>query len=176
MDLDKHALVLIDLQRRTVARETHPHAAAAVVASAARLAAAFRQAGQPVIAVRMVNLDAPDLVGDQIVEEVAGPAGELRVTKHTMGAFHGTPLDLYLRRLGVTGIVLAGLMTNFGVESTARAAHEHGYRLVFAEDAMSSFSDGAHAFAIETIFPRLGVVASTETIVATLAERAPAGG
>lgn len=176
MDLDNRALVLIDLQRRIVARQTHPHTAASVVARAAQLGAAFRQVGQPVIAVRAVNLDAPDHEGDQIVNEVAITESEPSVTKHTWGAFHGTPLDLYLRRLEIRGIVLAGLMTNFGVESTARAADEYGYRLVFAEDAMASLSVAAHTFAIETIFPLLGEVALTETILAALAEKAQRSG
>ncbi len=174
MNLDHHALMLIDLQRRIVARETHPYAAAEVVARAVRLIAAFRQIGQPIIAVRAVNLDVPNPEGDRYIDELALGANDLTVTKHQWGAFYGTPLDLYLRRRGVTGIVLAGLMTNFGVESTARAADEHGYNLVFAEDAMASISAEAHAFAVETIFPLLGVVASTEAIVATLLREAPA--
>lgn len=168
MNLDKHALVLIDLQRRIVARETHPYPAADVVARAARLAAAFRRAGQLVIAVRAVNADVPDPAGDQYVDELAFVANDLLVTKHSWGAFYGTSLDWHLRRKGATGIVLAGLMTNFGVESTARAADDLGYGLVFAEDAMASVSDSAHAFAVETIFPRLGTVASTEAIIVAL--------
>lgn len=175
MNLDKYALVLIDLQRRIVARETHPYPAADVVMRAAQLVAAFRRAGQPIIAVRAVNPDAPNPEGDQYVDELALTANDLTVTKHQWGAFYGTPLDWYLRRQAVRGIVLAGLMTNFGVESTARAADELGYGLVFAEDAMASISDSAHAFAIETIFPLLGVVVSTEAIIADLSGEAAGG-
>lgn len=169
MDLDNHALVMIDLQHRIVSRETRPTAAAAVVARTVQLAAAFRHAGHPVIAVRTVNLAAPDAAGDEVVAEVRAHAGDLIVTKHTWGAFYGTSLDLHLRRLGVSGIVLAGLMTNFGVESTARAADEHGYALVFAEDAMASVSAEAHTFAVETIFPLLGAVTTSAAILAELA-------
>lgn len=170
MGLDRHALVLIDLQRRIVARETHPYPAADVVARAAQLAAAFRRAGKLVIAVRTVNLDAPNPDGDQLVPELGLTAAAPVVVKHTMGAFSGTPLDLHLRRAGATGVVLAGLMTNFGVESTARAADEHGYSLIFVEDAMASLTAEMHAFATQTIFPVFGTVTTTEAILAALEE------
>jgi nicotinamidase-related amidase len=92
-------------------------------------------------------------------------AGDITITKRQWGAFYGTPLDMQLRRRGTKTIVIAGIATNFGVESTARDAFERGYALVFVEDAMAGLSEGAHAFAISTIFPRLGRVRSTEDIL-----------
>jgi nicotinamidase-related amidase len=61
--------------------------------------------------------------------------------------------------------VLGGIATNFGVESTARNAYEFGYHLVFAEDAMGAFTPANHEFAIQTIFPRLSRVRTTEEIL-----------
>jgi nicotinamidase-related amidase len=61
--------------------------------------------------------------------------------------------------------VIGGIATNFGVESTARDAFEHGYALVFVEDAMAGLSSDAHSFAVKTIFPRLGRVRSTEEVL-----------
>ncbi len=95
-------------------------------------------------------------------------AGDIIVTKRQWGAFYGTDLDLQLRRRGVTTIVLGGIATNFGVESTARAAWEHGYEVVFAEDAMTSVAEGMHRFAVESIFPRIGRVASSDAILDAL--------
>ena len=69
-----------------------------------------------------------------------------------------------MRRRGVTTLVLGGIATNMGVESTARAAHEHGYAVVVAEDASGSLSAEMHAFAIAHIFPRLGRVTTTDAI------------
>jgi nicotinamidase-related amidase len=69
-----------------------------------------------------------------------------------MGAFHGTALDQQLRRRGIRTVIMGGIATNFGVESTARAAFDHGYALVFAHDAMSSIK-GMHEFAVQSIFP-----------------------
>ena len=85
-----------------------------------------------------------------------------------MGAFYGTDLDLQLRRRGLKTIVLCGIATEFGVESTARDAYERGYEQVFAEDAMTGRSAEGHANSITHIFPRMGRVRSTEEIVAAL--------
>ena len=91
-------------------------------------------------------------------------SGDLRITKRQWGAFHGTELDLQLRRRSIDTIVLAGIATNLGVESTARAAFEHGYAVVVAEDACTSRSAEMHGFAVASIFPLLGRVATAEAI------------
>jgi nicotinamidase-related amidase len=90
------------------------------------------------------------------------------VTKIRWGAFQGTSLDAHLRDLGVTQVVLAGVATSIGVESTARAAHEHGYHVVLATDAMTDTSPDAHANSIERIFPRLGETATTSEVLEML--------
>jgi nicotinamidase-related amidase len=73
-----------------------------------------------------------------------------------------------LRRRGITTIVLGGIATNMGVESTARGAHEHTYHLVLVQDAIAGLTVSDHAFAVERIFPRVGRVASTNEVVAAL--------
>ena len=85
-----------------------------------------------------------------------------------MGAFYGTDLDLQLRRRNLATIVICGIATEIGVESTARDAYEHGYEIVFASDAMTGISSESHAYSIERIFPRIGRVRSTEQIIAAL--------
>ena len=85
------------------------------------------------------------------------------MTKHQWGAFYGTDLDVQLRRRGIKAIVLGGIATNFGVESTAEQAWERGYEVVIVEDATSSRSAEMHAFSIGTMLPRLSrVTKSTE--------------
>jgi len=69
----------------------------------------------------------------------------------------------------VTTVVMAGIATNFGVESTARAAAEHGYAVVFAEDAMTSMSKELHTFATEKLFPVIGRVSTAKEIAAAVA-------
>ncbi|GAA4997511.1 isochorismatase family protein [Kitasatospora paranensis] len=186
--LDRHtALVLIDLQNGLLAVPTVPHTVPEVVARGVELADAFRAQGAPVVLVRATRAaDGADAVPgrsevpssggpatdgwDRIVDDLAGHPGDIAVTKRTWGAFHGTDLDLQLRRRGVTQIVLAGVATTAGVESTARAAHEHGYHLTLAVDAMADRDIGAHRHTVERIFPRLGERGSTAEIIALLKE------
>ena len=65
-------------------------------------------------------------------------------------------------------IILCGITTNIGVESTARDAFERGYHQVFAEDATSARTVEEHEFVMKTTFPRVGRVRSTAEIVAAL--------
>jgi nicotinamidase-related amidase len=95
--------------------------------------------------------------------------GDFVITKRQWGAFYGTDLDLQLRRRGLTAIVLCGIATEVGVESTARDAYERGYQQVFVRDAMAGLNAESHANAIERIFPRIGRVRGTKEIIAALA-------
>ncbi|GAA4503087.1 hydrolase [Gluconacetobacter tumulicola] len=179
------ALVLIDLQKGIVGRALAPHTGNEVVARGRRLAGRFRAAGAPVVLVNVAF--APDFADalhapvdrpfspppggfaedwTELVDGLAEP-GDLTVTKRQWGAFYGTDLDLQLRRRGITTIVLGGIATNMGVESTARAAHEHGYAVVVAEDATSGLSVEMHRFAFDHIFPMLGRVAATDAVELT---------
>ena len=185
MNLDPKtaALILIDLQRGIASRATEPHSSADVIARAAQLAEAFRKAHAPVV---LVNVGYSSDDGDrlkppvdqqppiafplpadfaELMPELGATASDIRITKRQWGAFYGTELDLQLRRRGVRTIVIGGISTNFGVESTARDAWERNYALVFAEDATASFNGAAHVFAFENIFPRLGVRSSTADII-----------
>ena len=183
INLAETALVLIDLQKGIVGRETAPHGAAEVVKRSAQLAARFRQAKAPVVLVNVAfspdfgdalkqEVDLKFQMGQlppdwtEIVAELYPQPSDLRITKRQWGAFYGTELDLQLRRRGVKAIVLGGISTNIGVESTARAAYEHGYQLVLVEDAMTSMSAEDHVFAVGKIFPRLGLVRSMEEVLA----------
>jgi nicotinamidase-related amidase len=99
---------------------------------------------------------------------------DLVVTKRGWSAFHGTELDLQLRRRGVKTIVLGGISTNVGVETTARAAYDHGYEQILVEDAMAARLADEHAWTIQRVFPRLGRVRMTADVLAALG--APSNG
>jgi nicotinamidase-related amidase len=178
------ALILIDLQQAIVGRQTAPHSAADVVKRSAALATAFRAKGATVIYVRVdladmltlpvdsptrdPNAPPPPAAASELVAEAGAHPGDLVITKRQWGAFFGTDLEEQLRRRGIRTVVLGGIATNFGVESTARAAAGLGFELVLAEDATTTFSAEAHRFAYENIFPRLGRVRSTEQVLASL--------
>ena len=110
---------------------------------------------------------------DVLADELTGHEDDIVVTKRNWGAFHGTDLDVQLRRRGVTQIVLGGIATSMGVESTARAAHEHGYHVTLATDAMADRSADMHQHSVENVFPRLGETGTTDEILALL-ETTPA--
>src|SRR5476649_2314193 len=185
LDPKTAALVLIDLQNGITSRVTAPHSSADVVSRAVRLAEAFRAHGSTVVLVRVafaaddsdrlkMPIDAqvpamtPTADWSDIVTPLGPKAGDLVITKHQWGAFYGTELDLQLRRRGIKTIVIGGISTNFGVESTARDAYERAYALVFVEDATSAMSAEGHAFAMANVFPRLGLVRSTNAVLAAL--------
>jgi len=95
---------------------------------------------------------------------------DIKITKRQWSAFTGTELDLQLRRRGIETIVLGGISTNIGVESTARSAHEHGYSLVLVEDAMSCSAPEHHHASLNHIFPRLGLVRQSGDVLEALAD------
>jgi nicotinamidase-related amidase len=176
------ALVMIDLQHGNVVRDLAPYPAAQVVANSVRLADAARAAGATIVYVRV---DVMALVAHQadrglpalpfippnpsdIVPEAGVQPGDFVVTKRQWGAFNATELDQILRRNGIKDIIMTGIATNIGVESTARVAHDLGYDLVFAEDAMSSIGAGMHQHAVENMFRLMGRVRSTDEILAAL--------
>src|SRR5947209_4133478 len=179
------ALVLIDLQRGIVARDTKPYTSAQVVEQVARLTKRFREAGALIVLVHVkfasdfadrLNpaADSPTPASpvppewSEIVPELGSDPTDISITKHNWGAFYGTELDLQLRRRRIRTIVLGGIATNMGVESTARDAYECGYEQVFVEDACASFSEEMHAFTFKNIFPRMGRVRTTEDVLAAI--------
>ena len=104
----------------------------------------------------------------ELIPELDRQPSDIVIFKRQWGAFYGTDLDLQLRRRGLSTIVICGIATEFGVESTARDAYERGYQLIFAEDAMTGSTAESHANSVGRIFPRIGRVRSTAQIVAAL--------
>ncbi len=185
IDKTKTALVIIDLQKGIVERPSEPYSSDSVVANAAKLADGFRKCGMPVFLVHVTpSIDMKDglkPVSDEpmparqittewseIVPELGPKPEDFVITKRQWGAFYGTELDLQLRRRGIDTIVLCGISTNIGVESTARFAYEYGYNQIFAEDAMTAHSKEGHNATVKLIFPRIGRVRKTEEILQEL--------
>jgi len=183
---DRTALVVVDLQNGVRTRPAAPHPVDDVIAHTGELATAFRAHGLPVVLVRYTT-DGPDATPgrtdmsgrtqppppegwDEIVDALASHPEDLVVTKRNWGSFYGTDLDLQLRRRGVTQVVLTGVATSLGVESTARAAHEHGYHVTLATDAMTDLNPDAHHHSVRRIFPLLGETGTTAETTELLAK------
>jgi nicotinamidase-related amidase len=177
------ALILIDLQKGILGSPTTPVPIDTVLANARDLAAAFRAHNLTVVLVNVTG-GAPGRT-DEHQKRVAAPAGrparvqgwtdiaddldpqptDHRITKTTWGAFTGTSLDEQLKGLGVTQVVLGGVATSIGVESSARHAHELGYHVVVATDATSDRDADAHENSVTRVFPRLGETGTTKDIL-----------
>jgi len=177
---EKTALVLIDLQKGLSQFPTvHPFKD--VVANAATLVEAFHKAGLPVVLVNVdprnskafavrkepANFTMPPIQDEfvQIVAELGAKPDDIYVTKTAWGAFATTNLDEKLKALGVTGIVLGGVSTSIGVDTTAREANAKAYNVTFVSDAMTDTSADAHDYSLKTIFPRIGEIDTTENIL-----------
>ncbi len=184
LDPKKTALVLIDLQNAIVGMNPVPHTAAQVVENSRKLAEAFRAQGAPVVYVRVdlndflkLPVDQPHNLGDKplpaAASEIAPSAGfqpgDILLTKRHWGAFAGTDLEQQLKTRGIDTVVLTGISTNVGVESTARQGAGLGFAFVLVEDACSGQNAEHHRFAFENIFPRLTRVRTTDEVLASLA-------
>jgi nicotinamidase-related amidase len=184
---ERPALVLIDLQKGILALPIllSPDD---IKNRARLLAAAFRANTLPVVRVKVAwSTDGGDLPHGRTLmpgPESAPPAaysefpedfsphpGDIIIVKRHWGAFTGTELDLQLRRRGVTQIVLAGISTSMGVESTARSAWESSYNLIFAEDAITDVDAASHTHTFTKIFPHLGEISTTAQIIDVLKGR-----
>lgn len=165
----RSALLLIDLMPRIISGPTAPRSGPDVLRECLQLAEAFRAANGLVVFVRVerpgVDAQPP---GSELAPECAPEPGDLEIVKRTIGAFGATGLDDILRQRGIDTIVLGGLVTNFGVESTGRAGADHGYDVIFVEDAMAGLDEHAHRFAVDYVFPRVGWVATSEQVLADL--------
>jgi len=184
IDKSKTGLVVIDLQKGVGSFPVVPHDSKTVVSNAARLADAFREHKMPVFLVRVVSSEAERLkpIADsqiqfggsrsadwaEFIPEIGPKDGDITITKKQWGAFYGTDLELHLRRRGIDTIVLCGIATNYGVESTARFAYEYGFQQIFAEDACAAISAEAHGNTVNYVFKRMGRVRSTEEILRSL--------
>jgi nicotinamidase-related amidase len=178
---DTTALVVIDLQKGIVGVPT-AHPAGEIVARSARLARAFRAHGLPVVLVHVTGrapgrtdagLPKLPFTDDwaELVPELDRQPDDLLVTKQRWGAFCGTTMNDDLRQRGVTQIVLTGISTSAGVESTARSAYDYGYNVTLVVDAITDRDAENHRHCVERVFPRLGETATTDDVLKLLQAR-----
>jgi nicotinamidase-related amidase len=182
-DPTRTAFISIDMQNGVASHDSVPNSAAEVIERVGRIVDAARAGGGLVIYVRTSFLpDESDALHpkmdvarpakpvrpegwDQLVPEMQPLPTEPVVVKRSFDAFYGSDLDLQLRRHGIDTIVIAGISTNFGVEGTARTAYNHGFDVVFAEDAMGTGKVEAHEGSLKNVFPYIGRVRTVAEIV-----------
>ena len=185
LDPKSTALVLIDLQKGILGNALVPTTAEELLARGQALAERFRAARALVVLVNVgFSADGGDMLRPRVDEPPPMPKGgfpegwaefppglqqpgDLKITKRQWGAFHGTELDLQLRRRGIRTIVLGGVSTQIGVESTARQAYEHGYELLIVKDATTSSVAEGHEMSMKHIMPRLARLVRSGDITLT---------
>ncbi len=199
LDPRRTALLLIDFEKgvlpppeSTMARLMSE---GGTLANAGRIADACRNAGVPVVLVKVERradyADIADYVTDlvlqgkaksnkQVVRLVEGTdevefadelqprPGDYVVVKRRVSAFYGTPLEIYLQTLGVDTLLFGGVWTNMGVESSVRDAYDRNYNIVVLSDCCAAYSQEAHEYPIKNIFPRIGRVMTTDEAIGLL--------
>ena len=176
------ALIIVDLQKGIVGLPTI-HPVGDVIERARALADAFRERGLLVVLVNVAD-GAPGRTEQarptgpraddwtDLIPELNRQPGDIVVTKRTWGAFASTDLDARLKARGVTQVVIAGVATGTGVESTARQAYEQGFNVTLAVDAMTDMRSEAHDYSIRSVFPRLGETGTSQDILDLLTRSA----
>lgn len=185
IDVQKTAVVVIDLQKGIAAIQSEPYPAGKVIENTAQILEEARRKEMPLFLVRVTpskdfkdalrpvsetsfKMKGYDPAWSEYVPELNLQPTDFQIIKHQWGAFYGTELDLQLRRREIKTIILCGISTNIGVESTARYAYELGYNQIFVQDAMAARSKEEHEFPLKYIFPRLGLIRNTKEVLEAL--------
>ena len=177
------ALLVVDMQEGVVGLPT-VHPAADVVGRTASLAAAFRPRKLPVVLINVAggapgrnemprSTSAPKPNWTDLVPQLQVSDDDHLVTKKRWNAFYGTSLHEYLQSADVTQVVIAGIATSIGVESTARSAYDHGYHVTLAVDAMTDTDARAHDNSVGRVFPKLGETGTAAELLALLDQTHP---
>jgi nicotinamidase-related amidase len=172
------ALIVVDLQAGTAANPT-AHPIEDVVARNLELLAAFRLRSLPVVLANVTGTPAGQTQygagarafpaeWSALLPALDQQPTDLTVTRATWSAFAGTDLNAQLTALGVTQVVISGVATSFGVESTARQAYDLGYSVVVVTDAITDPRAESHAGSVERVFPALGQLDTTAAVVAAI--------
>jgi nicotinamidase-related amidase len=175
------ALIVVDLQKGIVG-SSFVHPIADVIGRTRALIDAFRGQELPVVLVNVAGR-APGRTEQpprlqrlpegwaDLIPELDPQPGDIVVTKRTWGAFASTDLEAQLKAKGVTQVVITGVATGTGVESTARQAYGQGFNVTLAVDAMTDARSEAHAYSLANVFPRLGKTGTTQQIIDMLEAR-----
>ena len=146
----------------------------------------FRDAGLPVIHVRVGfspsyaqqpkgsplmgkahEFGAFDLSGwgAEFIEEVAPQGDELVITKHRVGSFHATPLELTLKTMGVDEVFLTGVATDMVVETTAREAHDRDFIVNVIADCCIAANDEDQERSLANMIKLASIISSKQLVL-----------
>ncbi len=105
-----------------------------------------------------------------IIPELTPQGNDVIILKTTSGTFSSTDLDHQLRNLGVSMVIITGVVTNFCVENTARIAADLDYNVVLVDDSCAAWSPSLHEATLCNINLMYGSVLTTEEVLKKLKE------
>jgi nicotinamidase-related amidase len=197
---DDQALVVVDMQNdflRVGAPQEVPEGRDAIP-TCARLIAAYRESGRPVLFTRFLAGpqrtlmtvwspecgeeqrscwlghrrlygDRPDeLAGADVVDELAPAPGETLVDKYGYGAFHSTILRDALVAQACDQVVVCGVITQICVEDTVRQGFHQGLEMVVVRDAVASFDAELHAASLRSMAMKYAAVVDADEVLGAL--------
>ncbi|MFQ5915308.1 MAG: cysteine hydrolase family protein [Nitrospinota bacterium] len=107
--------------------------------------------------------------GAAIIDELSPRPGEPVIEKCRYSGFYNTNLEILLRNRGITTLILAGVVTNVCVESTARDAFQRDFDVIVVSDATASYSPQLHEAALLNVRYHCGAALSTEEVLRLMA-------
>jgi nicotinamidase-related amidase len=177
------ALIIIDMQKGMLSPTLPPRNNPEAEDNIARLHAAWRESGQPVVSVRHISrasssVFAPGQSGVEFQERFLPLAHEHVVEKNVPDAFINTGLERWLHARGVRQLVIVGVSTNNSVEATARTAGNLGFETVVVADACFTFdkrdfggtlrsAEEVHLMALANLHGEYAEVRTTREILET---------
>lgn len=187
----KTALIVIDMQNDFINKGSMVYTpmAEAIVPNLKRLISACRKTKIPIIYTAHVHQDPkvdggmtaewwPELrdkkvlvagsKGAEIHSEIAPKPNEKIIFKHRYSAFYNTDLEITLRGLGVTDLIISGVMTNICCESTTRDAFFRDFRIFFLADGTGSIDDNLHLGTLRALAYAFAYVTTVEEIIKTI--------
>jgi len=188
LNLKETALIMIDLQKGIAypTRQTQPYSIDHLLKQNQLLCNKLKNTDALIVFVHVDNYgpeilqpitDAPTIIptippgfSDFVLEQAydASFNNVIHVKKHNWGAFYQTDLDAQLRRRGIKNIILTGIATTIGVDTTAREAYQHHYNLICVEDAMTDMDGQYHKDTVEKTFTKIARIKTTDQVLEML--------
>jgi len=186
-DMQKGQFEVDDAERRRWLAESN------IVANTVQLLQAARSAGLPVFYIQ--NSRRPDFAdqkevltdagggvrggpvigtrGWEILDEIKPEPNDYVVPKFRQGAFSSTTLDILLRARSIDTLLLCGVRTTVGIETTVRDGRDLGYNIVLVSDCTGGVSPEDHQWTLQRIFPMLARVRTHTQVAAMLGAPTP---
>ncbi len=147
MKMINTALVIIDMQLGNFQGSDPVYDRENLLSTVQRLIGKARDEGVPIFYVQNKGSKGdPDEIGTpgwQIHPTIAPKEGDVVIEKETPDAFHKTTLRQKLKSKGIEKLVIAGLQTEYCVDTTCRRAYSLGYDVVLVKDAHSTWDSSS---------------------------------